>query len=264
MDLELKGKNVLITGASTGIGRAIATSFAHERATVAINSRNGETLKKTADAITSETGARVISVSGDVSKPDDVQRIVSQTETELGSIDALICNAGGPPSGPFSDLTREAFVGALELNLLSTTGLCQAAVPGMIERGKGAAIVALTSISAKQPIDGLILSNMARAGVTGFCRSLANEVAVHGIRVNSVGPGFTRTDRLEDLKTKLAERSDLPPDEIQKNWERDIPMKRLATPREVADVVVFLCSGRSTYVTGTMLVVDGGFCRGLL
>jgi 3-oxoacyl-[acyl-carrier protein] reductase len=264
MDLELADRTVLVTGASTGIGRAVAACFAREGARVAINSRSKDRLHDTAKEISAETGAEVVALAADVSNPREAAALVDRCRESLGGIDALVCNAGGPPSGTFRELPADSYEAALGLNLLSTVHLCRAAVPSMIEKGRGGAIVALTSISVKQPIDGLILSNTARAGVTGFCKSLATELGPHGIRVNTVGPGFTATDRLKELETRLAGKDGVTPDVIRSRWEASIPLARLATADEIASVVVFLCSARSSYVTGTTLVVDGGYCRGLL
>lgn len=264
MNLELSGKSVLVTGASTGIGRSIATTFAAEGARVAINSRNPDRLEKTAGEIAEKTGAEVIPIPGDVGSEADVADLANRVGSALGPLSALVCNAGGPPSGTFENLELESFWDAIRLNLMSTVMLCRAFTPAMVEAGRGGAIVALTSISVKQPVDNLILSNTSRAGVTGFCRTLANELAPHDIRVNSVGPGFTDTERLRELKGQLAEKRGDSPEAIAEGWTSTIPLGRLGRPEEVAEVVVFLCSPRSSYVTGTMLVVDGGYCRGLL
>lgn len=260
MDLGLAGKVALVAGGSRGLGKATAMALATEGADVAIAARDEQTLRKTADQIETESGREVLAIPTDVTRESDVARLVEATLQKFERIDVLVTNAGGPPASQFDTTDVSAWKSGIELNLLSTIYLCRAVVPVMKRRGSGR-IVAITSISVKQPVDGLILSNTARAGVVGMMKTLSNELAPHGIGVNVVCPGYTRTDRLEDLSARLGEQEGVPRAAIQKRWTDQIPMGRLGEPAELAAMVAFLCSERASYVTGTCIQVDGGAVR---
>ena len=262
MDLGLKGKTALVAASSKGLGKAIAKGLASEGANVCICARSQETLEATATEIRQDTGADVLAVTADVSQPQDVQRLVEAVVEQFGGLDILINNAGGPPAGTFDTIPEEAYQGALELNLLSTVNLCRAAVPIMKEHGWGR-VINMTSISVKQPIAGLILSNMARAGVIGFAKTLATELAPHGILVNSVCPGIIFTDRITQLAESRSQTQGITPQQVIANMEADIPVGRLGKPDELANLVVFLCSERASYITGTTIQADGGMYKGL-
>jgi len=177
-------------------------------------------------------------------------------------VDILVCNAGGPPSGVFDEFSPEQWRQAIELNLMSTINLCRAVVP-LMQKQRWGRIINITSVSAKQPIDGLILSNMSRAGVLGFSKSLANELARDNITVNCVCPGYTRTERVQELANRMAQRESIAVEAVFQRWEANIPMRRLGEPPELAALVVFLASERASYITGTAIPVDGGYIKGL-
>jgi 3-oxoacyl-[acyl-carrier protein] reductase len=262
MDLGLTGKVAIVAAASSGLGKATAMELAAEGARVAINARNEEQLQNTADEIQSATGAEVLAIAGDVTNEDDVGRLVSETRSKFGSVDILVPNAGGPPAGFFDDFNAQHYREAVELNLISTINLCREAVSHMRERGWGR-IVAITSIAAKQPVENLILSNTARAGVLGFMKSLSQQIAADGITVNTVCPGYHLTERLKSLSSSIAKNEGVSVEDVYARWAASTPMKRIGDPREFAAVVAFLCSERASYLTGTVIQVDGGAYRAL-
>jgi 3-oxoacyl-[acyl-carrier protein] reductase len=263
MDLGLKDKVAIVTASSRGLGKGIAFELAREGARIAVCARSRERLEQAAADIRAQTGAEVLVIEADVSVDSDVDRIVQATVAHWGQVDILVCNAGGPPSGLFGDFSSEQWRRAIELNLISTINLCRAVVPGMRAQRWGR-IIALTSISAKQPIDGLILSNVARAGVLGFTKSLANELARDKITVNCVCPGYTRTERVVELAEATALRESIPIETVYQRWEANIPMRRIGEVEEFAALVAFLASERASFITGTAIQVDGGFIKGLL
>ena len=263
MDLGLKNKVALVAAGSRGLGRAVAEELAAEGASLLLCARDAQTLAETAAAIAESSGAHVLAVPADVTVIDDIKRLVEAGIERFGRIDILVTNAGGPPAGTFDKLTREQWDEAIRLTLLSAVELARQVLPGMKERRWGR-IINITSIAVKQPVDGLMLSNSLRAGLTGFARTLANEVAPEGITVNNVLPGYTRTERLEELVEFMAEKQGTSVDEFRGTWEKEIPMGRLGEPRELAATVAFLASERASYITGTSIQVDGGWIRSLL
>lgn len=263
MDLGIRGKVALVSAASKGLGRAIAEEFAAEGASVVMCARGKEALDVAVNAIGKATGADVIGVAADVSKPEDVTRVVLAALHRFSRIDILVTNSGGPPSGMFESLTPEMWDDAVRLLLMSTVNLCREVVPGMRER-KWGRIINVTSISVKQPVEGLMLSNSLRAGVTGFAKTLSNEVARDGITVNCILPGHTRTQRAIDLTTANAARQGISFEEAVKRRHAEIPMGRMGEPREFAALAAFLASERASYITGTSIQVDGGWIKGLL
>ena len=262
MDLGLGGRVALVCGASAGLGKAVAMGLGKEGARLAICSRTEEKLMKAAEDIRRETAAEVLAIRADVSVPDEVKELVRKTVAHYNRLDILVTNAGGPPFGHFLDLPEDAWEKALRLNLLSTLHLCREAVPHMKAAHWGR-IINITSFVAKQPTDGLILSNMSRPAVLGLAKSLANELAIHNILVNSVCPGAFETERHLDLSRKRAQQEGIPVEEYIKSRAKDIPLKRNGKPEEFANLVVFLASERASYITGTAIQIDGGVIRGL-
>src|SRR6476620_1750179 len=263
MDLGLKDKVALVAAGSRGLGRAVAEELAVEGASLVICARDAATLAETTAAIADQTGAHVLGVPGDVTDPVQVKNLVASGNERFGRIDILVTNAGGPPAGRFDKITREQWEQASRLTLFSAIELARQVLPGMKERRWGR-ILNITSIAVKQPVENLMLSNSLRAGLTGFARTLANEVAAEGITVNNVLPGYTRTERLEDLAKMMAEKQGISAGEFRGKWEQEIPMRRLGEPREFAAAVAFLASERASYITGTSIQVDGGWIKSLL
>jgi len=263
MDLGLKDKVALVAASSQGLGRAVAEELAAEGASLVLCARDAKTLDQTAAAIAERSNTRVLAVPADVTITDDIKRVVSAGNERFGRIDILVTNAGGPPAGRFEQLTHEQWEHAIRLTLLSAVELTRQVLPGMKERRWGR-ILNITSIAVKQPVENLLLSNSLRAGLTGFARTLANEVAAEGITVNNVLPGYTRTERLEDLAHMMAEKQGISASEFRGKWEKEIPMGRLGEPHEFAAVVAFLASERASYITGTSIQVDGGWIKSLL
>ena len=263
MDLGLKDKVALVAASSQGLGRAVAEELAAEGASLVLCARDAQTLDRTAAAIAEHSNTRVLAVPADVTNTDDINRLVDAGRERFGRIDILVTNAGGPPAGRFDQLTHEQWEQAIRLTLLSAVELTRQVLPGMKERRWGR-ILNITSIAVKQPVENLLLSNSLRAGLTGFARTLANEVAADGITVNNVLPGYTRTERLEELAEMMAEKQGISASEFRGKWEKEIPMGRLGEPREFAAVVAFLASERASYITGTSIQVDGGWIKSLL
>ena len=262
MDLGLKGKIAFVAAASKGLGRAVAEELAAEGASLILCARNAETLNRVSEQIAKKSGVAVLPVVADVSNTQDVEKAVQAGIEKFGRIDILVTNAGGPPAGQFESLSREMWEAATRLTLNSVLELTRAVLTGMKQRRWGR-ILNVTSICVKQPVDNLILSNTLRAAVTGFARTLANEVATDGITVNNILPGYTRTERVEELAKAVAEKEGISPSEANARWENEIPMKRLGEPREFAALAAFLVSERASYITGTSIPVDGGWIRSL-
>jgi 3-oxoacyl-[acyl-carrier protein] reductase len=263
MDLGLRGKVALVAAASKGLGRASAHELAREGASIVMCARGEDALHAARDEISSATGADVIAISGDVSKSSDVANIVQKGIERFGHIDVLVTNAGGPPSGKFESLTPAMWQSAVDLTLMSVINLTSHVLPGMKDR-KWGRVINITSIAVKQPVDGLMLSNSLRSAVTGFARTLANEVAPLGITVNNILPGYTRTERVEQLSEATAKREGISRDAALGKWESEIPMSRLGHPAEFAALVAFIASERASYITAQSIAVDGGWIRGLV
>lgn len=263
MDLGLKGKVALVAAASRGLGRAVAEELAAEGASLLLCARTEGPLEEARAHIERTSGVPVLSVAGDVSSPEDVARITGAALERFGRVDILVTNAGGPPAGTFESLSAEDWERATRLTLTSVLGLTRAVLPGMRERRWGR-ILNVTSIAVKQPVENLMLSNSLRAAVTGFARTLANEVAADGVTVNNLLPGYTRTERVDELARAAALREGIDEAQARARWESEIPMRRLGEPREFAALAAFLASDRAGYITGTSITVDGGWVRSLL
>jgi len=263
MDFGLKGKVAVVAGSSQGLGRAIAHALAAEGVDLVINSRSIEKLEAVKSEIVDATGARVECVACDLTPPEGADQLIAAAKATFGQVDILVTNTGGPPAGMFEDHGPDVWRDAIAQNFESVVNLVRAALPGMKER-KWGRIVNVTSISVKQPVAGLILSNAIRAGVTGFAKTVSNEVAPFNVTVNNVLPGYTRTERLIHLAEAVSERDSKTIDEVYEGWASEIPMGRLAEPPELGSVAAFLCSEQASYVTGQSIAVDGGWIKGLI
>ena len=263
MDLGLKGKVALVLAASKGLGRASAAALAAEGAQVVIGSRNQQALEKTARELQEASGSRVIAVPADVTKAEDIAAIVAATVQEFGGIDILVNNAGGPPFGGFEMFDDTHWQAAFEQNLLSVVRCIRLVLPHMRKRQSGR-IINIVSISVKQPIDGLLLSNAIRAGVIGLAKTLSIELAADNITVNNVCPGRILTDRLRqtlEIQEKIAR--GMEEAEALKDLAKDIPLGRFGNPEELGAFVAFLASHQAGYMTGTTVQIDGGLVRAL-
>jgi len=263
MDLGLKGRVAIVTGSSQGIGKAIALGLSQEGARVTICARNEKQLKETAREIESATDVEVFAVQANLMKEDDIRRLVLKTSQRFGRIDILVNNTGGPPSTTFLETSAEQWREAVNLLLMSVITACSEVIPYM-QKGKWGRIINMTSFAAKQPAERLVLSNALRAGILGLTKTLSNELAEDGILVNAVCPGWTLTKRVDELAKAQAKKTGKTYEDIIKGWESQIPVKRLAQTKEIADLVVFLASERASYITGAAIQVDGGVIKGLL
>lgn len=262
MDLGLKGKVALVTAASRGLGKAAAFEFAREGANVAMCARS-EDLEKSSEEIRNETGGQVLAIRGDVTRQGDINNITRATLDKFGQIDILVINAGGPPPGNFLSLNPEDWEAAFNLTLMSAVRLCYAVAPHMLERGEGS-IVTTQSYSVKQPIDNLILSNSLRMAVIGLMKSLANELGPKGIRVNSINPAWTWTERVEQLMTDRSARSGLTIDEESAKVVASMPLGRMGTVEEFGRSIAWLASPAASFVHGHALMFDGGGTKAAL
>jgi 3-oxoacyl-[acyl-carrier protein] reductase len=263
MDLGIRDRVAIVTGGSMGLGKAIARELAREKARVVIAARGEQRLRAAAEEIRRETGAQVLAVPTDMTRPEAIRSLVEQTVDRWGTVEIAVANAGGPPGTRFETTEAEDVERALQLNLMSTVHLAQQVAPHMKARRWGR-FIALTSVSVKQPLPGLILSNTARSGVVGFVKTMATEMAPHGVLCNVVAPGYMRTGRVEELAVERARNEERDAGEVMAEIGRRIPAGRMGDPEELAAVVAFLASARASYVTGTTLQVDGGFVQGLL
>jgi 3-oxoacyl-[acyl-carrier protein] reductase len=262
MDLGLKGRVAIVAASSQGLGKAVAFGLAREGARLALGARTESTLNRTACEIRSETGAEVLARPLDVTSHEHVRRFVAETQERFGRVDICVANAGGPPSKSFAETTDADWLAASQLNLMSTVYLAKETLPLMQARRWGR-FIAITSVTVKQPVEGLILSNAVRSGVSGLVKSLANEYGPSNVLVNNVCPGYTATARLLDLEAALAAREGVTAQEIEARWARQAPLGRLGQPEEFANLVVFLASERASYITGVSIAVDGGTVKGL-
>lgn len=263
MDLHLKGKTALVTGASRGLGFATAHLLAQEGANVIINSRSSESITAAAKKIASETNAQVIGIPGDITDPEVPAAVVEKAASEWGSLDILITNAGGPPSGLFETFDDATWYRAIELSLMSHVRLIRAGIP-YLKVSKAPSVLTITSMSVKQPITNLVLSNSIRAATVGLTKSLALELGGFGIRFNSILPGWTETERVTDLMSSRAKARGTTIEEEIKKQALESPFGRMASPEEFAAAAIFLVSPVASYITGVMLSVDGGMYKGIL
>ncbi|MGI8609320.1 MAG: SDR family oxidoreductase [Candidatus Dormibacteria bacterium] len=259
MELGLRGKRALVTAASKGLGQAIAAALAAEGCRLVVSSSDEGRIKTARDELAA-AGGEVHAMAADVSQPDEVADLVDFAIHQLGGLDILVCNAGGPPAGTFDDLDEAQWRHAFDLLLMSTVRLARAALPAL--RDGGGVILNLTSSSVKEPIDGLILSNSLRAAVTGMAKTLSREAAPE-VRVNNIATGIVLTDRIHHLAAYNADRAGITREEALENMARAVPLGRLGQPEELAAAAVFLCSDAASYISGVTLAVDGGSARSL-
>jgi 3-oxoacyl-[acyl-carrier protein] reductase len=263
MDLGLKDKRALVTGASRGLGYAVALALAREGCKVAVNGRDEGRIQTAAQAIARETGTQAVGVAGDVGEASVPEKLVAESVRLLGGLDILVTNAGGPPPGSFEAQDEAAWHKAVDLSLMSHVRLIRAALPALRE-SKAASVLTVTSMSVKQPIANLVLSNSIRAATVGLTKSLALELGGQGIRFNSILPGWTETERVTELMTARAKNNGTTVEQELAHQAADSPLGRLGRPEEFANAAVFLVSPAASYITGVMLTVDGGMYKGTL
>ena len=262
MDLHLRGKVALVTGSSRGLGFATAHLLAQEGAKVALNGRNSDKVNEAMLRIKQDiSSAELIAVPGDVAGKGIPDSLIQQTVQAFGGLDILIANAGGPPSGPFESFDDETWEKAVQGNFLSQMRLIRAALP-YLRKSSAASVLTITSYSVRQPIANLVLSNSIRAATVGLTKSLALELGHDQIRFNSILPGATETDRIKNLLVSQAQASGTTIENVKRKQAEEIPLGRVAQPEEFANAAVFLVSPAASYITGSMLTVDGGLVKG--
>ncbi len=262
MDLELKNRVALVAASSKGLGKAVAWELAKEGAKLVICSRNKALLEKTADDIFLGTGVSVFPLAVDLAEPDQINWMINETMDLFGKVDILVTNSGGPAPGGFEEIDENEWAHAIQLTLMSAIRLIKAVLPGM-KKQKWGRIINIASVSAKQSIDRLILSNVLRPGVVGLTKSLSQDLAQHNILVNAVCPGFIKTDRVMQLFENKSKNSDKSVNDLLQEKSAQIPLKRIGQPEELAHLIAFLASEKASYITGTSIQVDGGFVTGL-
>jgi 3-oxoacyl-[acyl-carrier protein] reductase len=264
MDLGLKNKVALILAASKGLGMACAQAFYREGTNVIICSRSKENLIRAKELIekhgSSHDSNVILPIVTDLRFEDQISDLIEETIRQFGRLDILVHNAGGPPSAPIEKISKQDWKNSIDLNLLSFIRIAYEIIPFM-QKQKFGRIIAITSVSVKQPLNNLVLSNTTRLGVVGFAKTLANEYAKDNILVNVVCPGPTLTDRMKELIASTVQATKKTEEEVMKNWTEQIPLGRLGKPEELANLVIFLASEKASYITGTTIQVDGGFVK---
>lgn len=255
MDLGIRGRIAFVGGASRGLGRAVAEALADAGCRLAICARNEENLRRAEEALARKT--EVLAVPADLSRKAEVDRLVQRVRDHYGHVDILVNNAGGPPPGGFFDVTDEHWYAAFDLTFMSAWRLTRAFIDGMRER-KWGRIINLTSVSVKEPIDHLILSNAIRMAVVGMAKTLAREVAADGVTVNNIATGIHATERMQALIEDRARREGRPVEEVARLWLQAIPSGRMGRPEELAALVAFLASEQAAFITGATIQIDGG------
>ena len=260
MELGLNGKIALVMAGSKGLGKAVALELSAEGANVAIISRNMENLKSAQKEIEGKTGKKVLIVQGDVTNRNDIKNAINKTVEKFGTVHILFANAGGPPSGGFFDVKAEDFEKAVKLNLMSTIYAVYETVPYM-KKNKWGRIIASVSMSVKQPMDNLILSNVSRAGIITFIKSVSNAVAKFNITANSILPGYIMTDRVKNIIKAQSEKLNLSESKVLENITKNIPTGRIGTVKEYASLVAFIASENAAYINGAAIQIDGGYIK---
>lgn len=263
MDMGLKGKVALVAAASRGMGKGIAEAFAREGAKAAICSRKEDAILQAGNAIRSATKGEILSMVADLKKYEDIRSFVTASIEAFGGIDILVTNAGGPPPGDFEKHDDQTWDEAFRLTLLSVVRLIREVIPHMKKRG-GGRIINMTSMSVKEPIPGLLLSNSLRPGVIGLAKTLSRELAQYNILINNIAPGRIDTERIRELDKFRAEAEGCTPEEIRKRSQAAIPLGRYGRVEEIANAVLFLASEKASYITGVTLPVDGGAIQAIL
>ncbi len=261
MDLKLKGKRALITGGSRGLGYAIALGLAREGAAIALNSRNPINLASAADKLSKETNLKLVTAPGDVADPAVSDGLIARIVDEMGGLDLLLTNTGGPPPGKFESFDDDAWKRSIDLVFMSHVRLIRAALPHL-RQSTSASVLTLTSYSVKQPIANLVLSNSIRLATVGLTKSLALELGSDGIRFNSILPAWTETERVYELMSDRARVKGTTLEEEILKQARESPFQRMCQPEEIANAAVFLLSPAASYITGVMLTIDGGMYKG--
>lgn len=263
MDLMLNGKTALVTAASRGLGYAVARTLAQEGANIALCARNATTLHEAARALAHETGVTVLPIVADMAQAADIPRLVEETTARFQNIDMLFINAGGPAPGHFLDLSMEQWDAGIQLTIHGALRLAYAVVPLMRAQGAGS-ILANTSVTVRHPLDGLTISNALRTAVIGLVKTLSIELGPDNIRVNAIAPGWTRTERVDEILRARTEQNTSSIEEEAAKITAEVPLRRMADPVEFARAAVFLLSPAASYITGVTLVVDGGMTRAVL
>lgn len=262
MDLGLKGKVALVAASTKGLGKATALSLASEGAEVIVNGRHEQNISEAVEEIKAKTGKSPFAVQADVTKPEDIDRMFHEITGRFGTIHILVTNAGGPPTGGFDDFNDEQWMNAVQLNLMSTVRLIRDATP-LMKRQKWGRIVNIVSLTVKQPIDNLLLSNSIRTSVIGLAKSISKDLARANVLINNIAPYYVSTKRIDYLMEQTASRLGITKEAAMQNIVKDIPMGRLGTPEEFGDVVAFLCSEKNSYLTGSTIQFDGGAYKGI-
>lgn len=263
MELGLKGKVAFVAGASRGLGKAVAAELCAEGAKVAICAREHPALPAAVEEIKSLTGGEIIGIPTDVTVSEQARNFIRKGLEHFGTVDILVNNAGGPPDRKFLEIEEDLWNFAFRLNLLSAITMTREAVPVMMAKRWGR-IINLASISVKQPIEGLILSNTVRIGIAGLAKTLSLELAPYNITVNNVCPAYTMTERVRKLSAEIASKEGTTPEQVIRRWESQIALRRLGKPDEVAALVAFLASERAGFITGDTIPIDGGWYKGVM
>ena len=262
MNLNLKNKNAIVCASSQGLGKAAALDLAEEGVNLAICSRNQDKINKVKEEIHQkiDQDVKVIALKVDLDSPDEIQGFYKQVENDLGLVDILVNNNGGPPPSTFEQLSDDDWQKAFNSTMMSCLRLSKLVIPNMKKNAWGR-IINISSVSVKTPVNGLFLSNSLRMGVLGWAKALSDELAPHGVTVNTVCPGYTRTERVEAILETQSNSSGLKKEEIEKSIAENIPMKRVGEAEDLAGLITFLASEKADYMTGLAIQVDGGSAR---